>query len=46
MRIVFWVALLFIVTGCTMSLPDPCPGGERDGGIGGTGQCQPVETAE
>ena len=41
-------ALLFMVvlSACVANLPAPCPDGPRDSGIGGTGQCDPVEVEQ
>ena len=42
MKHVLAYALILLLTACTLATTDPCPDGQRDGGIGGTRQCEPA----
>lgn len=40
MRYVWVILLALALAACAPRLPEPCPEGPRDGGVGGTGHCQ------
>ena len=46
MRLLALITLILLLSGCVANLPAPCPEGPRDSGIGGTGQCEPIENGQ
>ena len=46
MRLWALIALILLLSACVANLPAPCAEGPRDSGIGGTGQCDPIEVEQ